>query len=447
MIAGNSTDPTFWEFAFQHLTAHEKERFQSLRHVWTDRGKGRALIRAALNERALERYVLTWLSDPNLTTSYENWALLRDAERTHLLPSMAAGLSSILFAISVDSPDLNVPPKPIDIRPEPVIAAPMAVKPTKKATTIKRQIISLDDTAVRIPGHSKTAPSMSVYGSSAPKSLSSLCLKYEEQTREIQQREELIKHQEEEDDQVTTNKSHHHNQEDDVITVQGKAETPSSIHMFSFPITTDYSNTTVLTPPSDSSGVVEASEESYNWSLPSQNSSLRGSTSSCLSETDVANLKQKLQDQEKRCAELESRVAELSLENHRLRAITNHSSYSRLNYFSVSVPRVLLQKTTRKKFYAYEIHIIPTHGGDEWTVLRRYSDFFRLHRKYQKDNISVKTLDFPPKKKFGNFDAHFVEQRRQRLQVYLRHLITVLPEVSSCTTRSQLEGMFPFLKC
>lgn len=106
----------------------------------------------------------------------------------------------------------------------------------------------------------------------------------------------------------------------------------------------------------------------------------------------------------------------------------------------------MLQRTGTRKYYAYEIHIIPTHGGDEWTVLRRYNDFYKLHKKLQKDSVAVKTLDFPPKKNFGNMDAHFVDQRRQRLQVYLRHLIAVLPEVASCTTRSQLEQVFQFFK-
>lgn len=134
-------------------------------------------------------------------------------------------------------------------------------------------------------------------------------------------------------------------------------------------------------------------------------------------------------------------------ENHRLRGLANPSS-SRYgyNYFSVSVPRVLLQRTQRKKYYAYEVHIIPTHGGDEWTLLRRYNEFYKLHKHFQKDNVAIKTLDFPPKKKFGNMDAHFVEQRRQRLQVYLRHLLALLPDVARCQTRSQLEQCFPFFK-
>lgn len=52
----------------------------------------RALIRAALNERAFERYILTWLADVNgLNTYFESWALIRDNEASHLLPSIAAG--------------------------------------------------------------------------------------------------------------------------------------------------------------------------------------------------------------------------------------------------------------------------------------------------------------------------------------------------------------------
>lgn len=434
LVSGASTDPpTFWNFAYQHLTAHEKERFTSLRHVWTDRGKGRALIRAALNERALERYVLIWLSDPNLNTSYESGALMRNDEVTHLLSSMAAGLSAILFAISVDCPELNVPPKTIEQRPEPVIAAPIPVGPRKKTTTVKRQIISFDDDAP-----SSSSSTLGVYGS-APKSLSSLCIKIEEpSSHNVINHRPPIRNRPE---NIRIDKSIDENLLENGTIVNASPETPTSVHMFSMSHSERFSSTpeSILTPQSYSSGVIEASEDSIVSSYPSQNSSIRGSTSST-SESDIVALKARLAEQEERCSFLEARVAELSLENYRLKGQNNS-----MTYFTVSVPRVLVQKTGVRKFYAYEVHIIPTHGGDEWTVLRRYSDFYRLHKKYQKDNVQVQTLDFPPKKKFGNMNAHFVEQRRQRLQVYLRHLITILPDVSSCSTRSQLEQIFPFL--
>lgn len=60
--------------------------------AYTENGKVRALIRAALNERALERYILTWLGDTNgLNTYFESWAFIRDNESSNLLPSIAAG--------------------------------------------------------------------------------------------------------------------------------------------------------------------------------------------------------------------------------------------------------------------------------------------------------------------------------------------------------------------
>lgn len=43
-------------------------------------------------------------------------------------------------------------------------------------------------------------------------------------------------------------------------------------------------------------------------------------------------------------------------------------------------------------------------------------------------------------------NAEFVEQRRQRLQVYLLSVLSLTPEISKCNTRSQLEAIFPFFK-
>lgn len=60
--------------------------------VYTNNGKVRSLIRAALNERAFERYILTWLGDVNgLNNYFESWALIRDNEASNLMPSLAAG--------------------------------------------------------------------------------------------------------------------------------------------------------------------------------------------------------------------------------------------------------------------------------------------------------------------------------------------------------------------
>lgn len=67
---------------------------------------------------------------------------------------------------------------------------------------------------------------------------------------------------------------------------------------------------------------------------------------------------------------------------------------------------MLLQRRegSNKKYFAYEIQIMPVLAGEseKWSVLRRYSEFHRLDRYLQMSNPMVKTLDFPPKKSFGN---------------------------------------------
>ncbi|XP_031699751.1 sorting nexin-29 [Anarrhichthys ocellatus] len=99
---------TFWFYVKEHLNRHELQRFYSLRHISSELGRGRAWLRCALNEHSLERYLHTLLADRlRLGTYYEDWAFILDEERASMLPTMAAGLNSILFAINIDNTDLN----------------------------------------------------------------------------------------------------------------------------------------------------------------------------------------------------------------------------------------------------------------------------------------------------------------------------------------------------
>uniref|UniRef100_A0A669ER98 Sorting nexin 29 n=1 Tax=Oreochromis niloticus TaxID=8128 RepID=A0A669ER98_ORENI len=102
------TELTFWFYVKEHLNRHELQRFYSLRQISSELGRGRAWLRCALNEHSLERYLHTLLADrPRLGSYYEDWAFVLDEERASMLPTMAAGLNSILFAINIDNSDLN----------------------------------------------------------------------------------------------------------------------------------------------------------------------------------------------------------------------------------------------------------------------------------------------------------------------------------------------------
>ncbi|XP_067407460.1 sorting nexin-29 isoform X2 [Emydura macquarii macquarii] len=102
------TEPVFWYYVREILNKHELQRFYSLRTITTDIGRGRAWLRCALNEHSLERYVHMLLADKNrLSVFYEDWSFMMDEERSSMIPTMAAGLNSILFAINIDNKDLN----------------------------------------------------------------------------------------------------------------------------------------------------------------------------------------------------------------------------------------------------------------------------------------------------------------------------------------------------
>ncbi|XP_069192024.1 sorting nexin-29 [Procambarus clarkii] len=108
-LPGSDTEvPVLWWYVRELLTRHEYERFLLLKNITTDVGRGRAWLRSLLNEHSLERYMHIVVCDEALLQqSYEPWALLRDQERAAMLPNLAAGLDSILFAINIDNVELN----------------------------------------------------------------------------------------------------------------------------------------------------------------------------------------------------------------------------------------------------------------------------------------------------------------------------------------------------
>ncbi|KAG6449518.1 sorting nexin-29 [Manduca sexta] len=140
---GNS----LWSYTCLHLTKHEKERFKILSNINTPLGYFRAFLRAALNERSLERYLQSWISHGLLMEYYEEGALVRCPEISHKLPGIASGLSTVLFALSIDRPELNDSQQQSNQinREEHVIPLPV---PIKTSNNLKRkplrQVISFD---------------------------------------------------------------------------------------------------------------------------------------------------------------------------------------------------------------------------------------------------------------------------------------------------------------
>ncbi|XP_022248128.1 sorting nexin-29-like isoform X3 [Limulus polyphemus] len=163
------SEPTFWHFVRNHLNKHEYERYMLLKNISTDIGRGRAWLRSALNEHSLERNMHMFLADTSVISQYyENWAFLADEERSSMLPTMSAGLGSVLFAINIDNPDLNtsrtiVQKEPqlsctesqhvkLNVEPLPVVVKSVGRVPENRKKRRKKpvaQVVSFDDDEVK----------------------------------------------------------------------------------------------------------------------------------------------------------------------------------------------------------------------------------------------------------------------------------------------------------
>lgn len=99
---------SFWGVVSAILTNEDATAISYLQHITTDSGRGRAWIRWAVNERSLGRY-LEHIPDASAVVAqyYNEYAFIRDEDKLAMLSGLAMGLESIVFAIDVDTPNLN----------------------------------------------------------------------------------------------------------------------------------------------------------------------------------------------------------------------------------------------------------------------------------------------------------------------------------------------------
>ncbi|CAG2107231.1 unnamed protein product, partial [Medioppia subpectinata] len=109
------------------------------------------------------------------------------------------------------------------------------------------------------------------------------------------------------------------------------------------------------------------------------------------------------------------------------------------------IPTVFLAGGQRSKsHHIYQIYV--RIKDDEWNVYRRYSQFYSLHKSLRKKFQVLSTYDFPPKKTIGNKDSKVVQERRKRLENYLRNLINVLQsQYNDISDKQRLIAVIPFL--
>lgn len=318
---------------------------------------------------------------------------MRDEKAAAILPKLSSDLGKILFAISIDIPELNVTTsKSSSSKTEPIIAVPNSSSVVIKSSTGKhrRNIEEFEET-VKV---SEAPPTVAIEASSSP---------------------------------------------------------PYESHYQPESVPTSFSDKISIISTESSTGSPSNMKDDDTISHSSSTSSEDEFSSAKTSTTQVNTTNQidnevMIQKQRERIMELENQVLELTLENSRLKNLFNSTKVNTLANLQISIPRAVLQKTKTKNFYLYEINLRSKEGIESWTIFKRYRDFHKLHKQLRKQHLQIKILDFPPKKKIGNLEFDFVEERRQRLQVYMRHVLQNLPELANCNSRKLLEAKCSFFK-
>lgn len=510
----NSDHNSFWCFINKHLTKHEQERYQLLKHIWTDVGRGRAWIRSSLNERSLERNFHTVLSNRDLLRShYEDWALLRDDEKNSMLPNMAAGLGSILFAVSIDKPELNSQTtlqksERLKTPPEPIIEAPIRdlCKDRTKKRKVAKQIISFDEDD-------------SVLSSSIPSTSSSITSDNNSSGSEPH----VAKQTMDNNSAALSTLPGDTPPKKDKPTRKLSLETSGSQEKFSFkpdgtltPV--EHSGVGELTPvlvgkdecsdspdvsddiievPTDISAVLIAVENKNKEEVSklrdhldlvnTENDSLKEQLKKYVGaiqmlRRDDGNLRKALEglqldgshipDYKTEAKVFEQKLVQVAEMHAELMDFNVHlqeclhkkdvtlerllkeleelrgpmDALAEDDHCSVSIwiPSAFLTGTGSDVHHVYQIFL--RAGSDEWNIYRRYAQFHALHSDLKKLDPAVAAFDFPPKKSIGKKDSALVENRRKRLQTYLRRILSHWPELAHCNNRYLLEQHLAFFK-
>ena len=124
---------------------------------------------------------------------------------------------------------------------------------------------------------------------------------------------------------------------------------------------------------------------------------------------------------------------------------TLSSNAARSSLISIWVPSVFLSGSSGTH-HVYQVYL--RIRDSEWNIYRRYSEFYALHKDLQKREALVASFDFPPKKTVGNKAEKFVEDRRKRLQAYLRNIVNLMvqtnPSLLAKPDKEQVILLMPF---
>ncbi|KAM0733088.1 Sorting nexin-29 [Formica fusca] len=552
----NIIDIAFWPCIKEQLTWHEQERFGILRKVHTDYGRGRAWLRAVLNEKSLERHLHAIINPDTLSPFFEEWAFLLDQEKSSVLPNVAAGLGTILFAIRVDNEELDdLKGKDMDrnrgAQSEPVISTlipdPLASEQEKRKKKVPTRIISFDDdneedvhrekttTSISAPPTCRNSPTaISTKDSTSPclsdsqpqvdsnnSTVNTKLLEWE-QCESFEEEKLLtpimdagnmgglvpVSSLDQTLDDMIAALPNYLNDSSEVTEPAVEATEP----LVGLDLHIDPENLDIDTLRVRLLAMTEVLEQAREDAITSrlqlarfqrqhqhylerhelqlqtlnrENELLRqqlrkyvtavqmlrrDSNSTTISEEDPSlDYHNEARQYEEKLIQVADMHAELMEFNARLTMqLTNKDRLVKILQTELEclrgplneddlpaeppclihiwIPSAFLTGQPSDIHHVYQIYA--RIRDIEWNIYRRYAQFYALYRELKKHDAIVTTFEFPPKKTIGNKDAKFVEERRQKLQRWLRRVVGRVAQCSpafACRpSRQTLVSLMPF---
>ncbi|KAG8036094.1 hypothetical protein G9C98_004674 [Cotesia typhae] len=478
LVTGSSskTDLAFWPAIKEQLTWHEQERFSVLRNIHSDYGRGRAWLRAALNERSLERHLQSIINS-NLSPFYEDWAFILDQERSSVLPTVAAGLGTIVFAIRVDNEELDDRQGPDRCRgsqSEPIISLGEPATRERVKRKVPMHIISFDndeeergviDSANKSISAPPTCLNSPLGVPAVPAETSTPSSNFLDPEQELQSNKADVP----DDPDVAwgPNELNESPEEERVLTPLTDGSMGGLVPVSPLDQTLEDMLVTVpnyldaeLTEnaveamePLGLDSHVDASEldtEALRVRLIAMGEVLEQAKEDAVtSRLQLARFQRQHQNYlERHEVQLQALNRENELLRQQLRKYVTAVQMLRRD----SDATVASDEQARDYHYEaeqYQEKLIYVRIRDiEWNIYRRYAQFYALYRELKKHDAVVTTFEFPPKKTLGNKDAKFVEERRQKLQQWLRRVVGRLAQCSPAftirPTRQTLVSLMPF---
>ncbi|XP_072565606.1 kinesin-like protein KIF16B isoform X4 [Paramormyrops kingsleyae] len=108
------------------------------------------------------------------------------------------------------------------------------------------------------------------------------------------------------------------------------------------------------------------------------------------------------------------------------------------NPVKISIPRYVLRGQGKDEHYEFEVKI--TVLDETWAVFRRYSRFREMHKTLKMKYPELSSLEFPPKKLFGNRDERVVAERRSHLERYLKNFFQVMLDSRDSPLHAERSG-------